>query len=56
MAGRGAKPTEHARTPTHPSIPLSRNFHVADLLQRKPCRLRVLPVLILSEDKTLPND
>ena len=55
MAGRGEKPMEHARTPTLPSIPLSGNFHMPDLLQRKPCSLRVLPVLILSEDKTLPK-
>ena len=50
------KPTDQARAHTLPSIPLSGNFHVADLLQKKPCSLHVLPMLIPSEDKSLPND
>ena len=50
------KPTDQPGAHTLPSIPLSGNFHVADLLWKKPCSLHVLPMLIPSEDKSLPND
>ena len=41
---------------THSPASLSGSFSVADLGRKKPCDLCVLPVLIPTKDKNLPND
>lgn len=53
--GRGEDPGS-GPGPAHLPASLSGSFSVADLLQKKPCELCALPVLIPSKDKNLPND